>query len=58
MELKKEMCNMVLECVCGGSKKIVERNENVVENICNDIGQNIVETLLGNDSLTHSLPAI
>jgi len=49
---------MVLECVCGGSKKIVERNENVVENICNDIGQNIVETLLGNDSLTHSLPAI
>ena len=41
----------VCVCVCGGSNKIVERNKKCSENICNDIGQNIVVRLSGNDSL-------
>lgn len=50
-KLKEEMYNIVsYRNVCGGSNRIVKK-KNVVKIICNDIVQNIVVKLQGNDSL-------
>jgi len=50
------MYNIVLECVCvcvwrEGVRRLWREIKNVVKNICNDIGQNIVVKLSGSDSL-------